>query len=469
MKRLDGTLARVHHYSMGEESTAGAAEFEPPKYLGSLIEAINDGAKAAQGSALAFLLVGIYLLATAFSSSDEDLLLGKTVTISQIGASLPVGFSFALAPLVFVFVHLYTLARYDMLAANVRYFVGKLRQDVPTETDREYCRQLLANVEFLAALTAPRGSGLYSRFWPWLFSGIIVVFPVAVLLLVQVNALRYQSDLIIWVQRAALALDLAALTWFFRRNSLDGSEWPDRRSASVRRWARLLWLPAVVLALNFLYLNIVPADADAKLVHYTPLESHLELNPIDSGHFAIAFAGRVRGCGSLRFSLREKPSRHTAVPPAQLGLSLSPRRSPHAGRSRVGEQGDDRSARSRRGFGKGARGNRRFGAALPLPSLRCARREPTLCGRPCRGGSQRREFGTNEPDGCEPDGCEPVGHGPARRGVAKREAERREVAGREPKRRQIRERELTKGELAKREAERREVAARGLKWRRGLK
>ena len=86
--------------------------FEPPKYLTSLIAAVNDGAKAAQGGAFLFLLVGLYLLATAFSASDEDLLLGKAVTISQIGASLPVSFSFAIAPLVFVFLHIYALVRY---------------------------------------------------------------------------------------------------------------------------------------------------------------------------------------------------------------------------------------------------------------------------------------------------------------------------------------------------------------------
>ena len=264
---------------MDKGNAKGSADFEPPKYLTSLIAAINDGAKAAQGGALAFLLVGVYLLATAFSSSDEDLLRGKTVTISQIGASLPVTFSFAIAPLVFVFVHLYTLARYDMLAVNARHFVSKLRRGVWWDAHREDCRQLLANVEFLAALTAPRDSGLYSRLWPWLFRGMVVVFPVTVLLLVQVNALRYQSDLIMWVQRATLAVDLAALTWFFRRNSLDGSEWPDRRLASARRWAGLLWWPAVVLTLNFLYLNVVPADADVKFVRYS--------SALDREHFPI--------------------------------------------------------------------------------------------------------------------------------------------------------------------------------------
>src|SRR5215472_4678615 len=136
----------------------GTDAFEPPKYLANLIAAVNEGAKAAQASARFFALVGLYLLATAFSASDEDLLLGRAVTISQIGASLPVSFSFAIAPLVFVFLHVYTLVRYDMLAGNVRQFLRELRESVPLEPDRERCRQLLANVEFVAALTTPRGS-----------------------------------------------------------------------------------------------------------------------------------------------------------------------------------------------------------------------------------------------------------------------------------------------------------------------
>ena len=141
--------------------TSPGKDFEPPKYLASLIAAINDGAKAGM---LLFMLVGLYLLATAFSASDEDILLGRTVTISQIGASLPVSFSFALAPLVFVFLHVYALTRYDMLGTNVRYFVDELDAAVPLRADQERCRQLLANVEFVQALTAPFGSSLRGGF-----------------------------------------------------------------------------------------------------------------------------------------------------------------------------------------------------------------------------------------------------------------------------------------------------------------
>lgn len=242
--------------------------FEPPKYIASLIAAVNDGAKLAQAGALLFMLVGLYLLATAFSASDEDLLLGRTVTISQIGVALPVSFSFAIAPLVFVFLHIYTLVRYDLLAANVRKFLEELRNAVKLESDRERCRHLLANVEFIVVLTAPRNSTLYSRFWTWLFRGIAAGFPVAVLLLVQINALRYQSDLIVRTQRIWLLFDLMALIWFFRRNALDGSVWPERRPARMRRWVGLLLLPLLIGAVNWVYLNTVPPEADARLVRY---------------------------------------------------------------------------------------------------------------------------------------------------------------------------------------------------------
>jgi hypothetical protein len=115
--------------------------FEPPKYIASLIAAVNDGAKSAQTGALAFTLVGLYLLATAFSTTDEDLLLQHTMPVSQIGVQVPVVFSFAIAPVVFLFLHVYTLIRYDMLAANLRQFRTDLQATVPLEVDRNSCRQ----------------------------------------------------------------------------------------------------------------------------------------------------------------------------------------------------------------------------------------------------------------------------------------------------------------------------------------
>jgi uncharacterized protein YjbI with pentapeptide repeats len=241
--------------------------FKPPAYIASLIAAINDGAKAAQAGALLVMLVGLYLLATAFSASDEDLLLGKAVTISQIGAALPVTLSYAIAPAVFLFLHVYTLVRYDMLAANLRHFMMRLHADVWSESHRENCLQLLANVEFVLALTAPRKCRLYSRLWPWLFCLIMAAFPVLIFTIVQINALRYQSGIILGTQRAWLLLDIVALAVFFSRNLLD-----KEINISARRIFRLVWVPiGIILIVNIVYLGNVPRDADARVVQSLPM------------------------------------------------------------------------------------------------------------------------------------------------------------------------------------------------------
>ena len=69
--------------------------------------------------------------------------------------AVPVVFSFAVAPLIFVFLHIHTLIRYDMLSANLRQFDRELAGIA--DEDRERCRHLLANVEFLRELVGPTG------------------------------------------------------------------------------------------------------------------------------------------------------------------------------------------------------------------------------------------------------------------------------------------------------------------------
>ena len=179
--------------------------FEPPKYITSLIAAVNDGAKSAQLGALAFTAIGLFLLATAFSATDEDLLLNRALTISQLGGTaVPVVFAFGLAPAVFVAVHFYTLIRYDMLAGNIRRFVRDLAAMVPIKADdKDRCRQLLANVEFVSALAMPKWSRGSSWMFDWTVRALLAVFPVAVLLVVQLQSLRLQSEWVSWTHQLA--------------------------------------------------------------------------------------------------------------------------------------------------------------------------------------------------------------------------------------------------------------------------
>jgi len=255
-------------------------DFEPPKYLAALIGAINDGGKSVQASALALTLVGLYLAATAFSATDEDLLLGHTTPVAQLGIQLPVGFSFAIAPIVFVLLHIYLLVRCDMLAANVRQFRIDLRAMVPIEADRERTRELLANVEFIYAIAVPRGSALRSGLYRLVVWLLAAAFPLLVLWLVQVSALRDQSALITGTQRVLLGIDLLALVRYFHRNGRWRSEAPvpPRDSPGL---ARRLALAVFVMWLNLQYVNVPGPDATTVGSHAAPDWNAVADTPLD--------------------------------------------------------------------------------------------------------------------------------------------------------------------------------------------
>jgi hypothetical protein len=227
--------------------------FDPPPYISRLISAINDGAKSAQLGVVAFVFIGLFLLATSFSATDEDLLIGKSISISQLGGvAVPVALSFGFMPAIFVALHLYTLIRFDLLMQNLRYFQAELLATVPLEKDRQSCLQLLANTEFIQAQLKPAASLVFR----WTYRFMLAVFPVGVLLLVQLSSLRLQDDVVNIIHHLAIALDLLLLIWFFWRQKAS--------SDSLLRWlvarGRFV-LPVAVLGFDLAWCHVPSVEA----------------------------------------------------------------------------------------------------------------------------------------------------------------------------------------------------------------
>ena len=250
------------------------SDFDPPPYIGKLISAINDGAKSAQLGAVAFVFIGLFLLATSFSATDEDLLIGKSISISQLGGvTVPVVLSFGFMPAIFLALHLYTLIRFDLLMQNLRHFEAELRAHVPLQRDRDRCLQLLANTEFIQAAVQPEASFVFR----WTYRFMLAVFPVAVLLLVQLGSLRLQSDVVNIVHHITILLDILLLIWFFRRQRPSGD--------SVLRWlfkrGRFV-LPVLVLGFNFAWCR-VPSAEETTVGAGKQADSFIEvfLQPVD--------------------------------------------------------------------------------------------------------------------------------------------------------------------------------------------
>jgi hypothetical protein len=85
--------------------------------------------------------IGLYISATAISTTDFDILRSGSIEISQLGGvNVPITLTFALGPVLFVGLHGAILYRYRRLIEKVW-----LLCEYAAGGDRALCRDLLAN------------------------------------------------------------------------------------------------------------------------------------------------------------------------------------------------------------------------------------------------------------------------------------------------------------------------------------
>jgi len=147
----------------------------------------------------------------------------------------------------------------DMLASNLHQFRVDVRTSVTLEADRERCRQLLANVEFVQVITAPASSQLYSRLYQVMTWLVLAWFPIATLIAVQISSLRFQSTTATTTQQICVAFDLLIIFWFINRQR--EREITSEKTFSQRSLYSLIYLLiTAILVFDFIYLNVPDAD-----------------------------------------------------------------------------------------------------------------------------------------------------------------------------------------------------------------
>ena len=136
------------------------------------------------------------------------------------------------------------------------------------------------------ALAMPKGSRASSWMFDWTVRALLAVFPVLVLLAVQLQSLWLQSEWVSWTHHVCIIADVVLLVWFFGRLRGDDS-WHFWR-APIRRKVALCWLPALVLAVDLLWLE-VPGPASETVAR--DLGEYLVLRPRVA---SASFLERVR-------------------------------------------------------------------------------------------------------------------------------------------------------------------------------
>ena len=228
--------------------------------LDALKKTVEDAASVSGGLWLSYLFALFYIAVATGAVTHADLFLQRAVKLPFLGVELPLKAFFALAPILFLITHAYTLVHFVLLAAKAKRFHAELKAQIQDENApdaavlREGLRGQLPSNIFVQFLAGPRElrEGLFGRFLALIALITLVIAPLALLLLLQIQFLPYHDSAITWTHRVALVLDLALVWWLWRKILAGQSEIIDPRWRTVAINALSLTATAVVLVFSWM-------------------------------------------------------------------------------------------------------------------------------------------------------------------------------------------------------------------------
>jgi hypothetical protein len=216
-------------------------------------KSVEDAAAISGTLWFSYLFTLFYIAIAAGAVTHKDLLLENAVKLPFLNVELPLVAFFFLAPVLFIIVHAYVLMHFILLAAKIGTYNDELEKAVPGSSDKAidtaraeirlgHRRQLPSNI-FVQFLAGPKdirkgGLGRLLQAIAWIS---LVIGPVVLLLLLQIQFLPYHLEWVTWVQRIAVLADVALL-WFLWPPVLAsrGSVQPDEfRFPGQRKSSRL--------------------------------------------------------------------------------------------------------------------------------------------------------------------------------------------------------------------------------------
>jgi uncharacterized protein YjbI with pentapeptide repeats len=188
---------------------------DPDKLEAALVAA----ASMASNIWVLFLSFGTYLIVAVGSVTHRQLFLEDRIRLPLLNVDLPMVAFFVVAPVLFLIFHVYLLLHLKLMADKVRRYSDLVDEVGLTKIVENRVRLQLPDFVFVQFLAGPHEGR--KNLTEWLLISIawitVVIGPLALLLLTQLQFLPYHLAWATWAQRAFIVLDIALLWWF----------WPD--------------------------------------------------------------------------------------------------------------------------------------------------------------------------------------------------------------------------------------------------
>ncbi|MEF3366381.1 pentapeptide repeat-containing protein [Methylocystis sp. 9N] len=241
-------LARAAHRRVagGNDANDTTKLAKSADNLDAIRKSVEDATSVSAGLWLSYLFVLFYFAVAAGAVTHTDLLLMNPVKLPFLNIELPLLAFFFLTPLLFLVLYAYTMVHFVLLAKKALRFHNRLYDQFPGDDDRSISirdglrRQLPSNifVQFLAGPSDVRNAG-FGRLLELIAWTTLVLGPVTLLLLLQIQFLPYHDGLITWTQRCAVMADLLIIWWLWPKilagsGDLRGwSSWTTWANASI--------------------------------------------------------------------------------------------------------------------------------------------------------------------------------------------------------------------------------------------
>lgn len=230
--------------------------------LRHLAESINDTARRARVALSLVLISAFYLSFMIYLATDKNLLVDKSVEWPQVDIEISITYSYVVVPVLFLYLHAQLLFILSVLTRKRRRFESLAAKGVLSQ--REYGDWLSA---FSVVQSTVFGSSVQQRVLPRVLAWIgIEAVPLALLFIVDVHFVRYQSMWITAIHHAIFVLDLALIVYinwqiFDWRNILSPAMHPLYKCAIVIWRIFVFFSPLILLAYSY-----VPYDDDEETV-----------------------------------------------------------------------------------------------------------------------------------------------------------------------------------------------------------
>lgn len=307
--------------------------------LDALRGAVVDAANVSAGLWLSYLFVLLYLAIAAGSVTHRDLLFEKSVKLPFLNVELPLVAFFIMGPALFLVVHAYVLLHFMLLADKAGAFHQQLRLQIGDDDIRASLRRQLPSNVFVQFVAGPPGvrSGGVGLMFRLIAQISLIVLPIGLLMLFQLQFLAYHSEQVTWWQRVAVVIDLA-LIWAIwpsinrgriarlrLRNSL---RWPVEGAVVASALVILMigalatfpgeWLHSALPALRFIPASWVSPALPAKAEQHSREAKFLSLHTLLVAGDVDAVTRRPVSVWSNRLVLPEFSAASSSSEPMSL-------------------------------------------------------------------------------------------------------------------------------------------------------